>query len=214
MTGNRVLMRRWAIRLTAHAGKVMPDARAEWATAIANELDSIANDHAAFRWAMGAVTTSYKERVWVMRIIMTRAFLAACTGVFYALCARSFWGFYAGHIEVARTDIRNLPADDLVAVHLLTIFSQDLIMNIVIALPFAAFLWFRPSLNYWRYAAVAGIAAIVSVYSESMHWWPGIAFRVNDPGFERFWLGFATVLLSLPTAFAGIRAIRPSPQPS
>jgi len=192
----------------------MPDARAEWATALANELDAIADDYTAFRWAMGAITTGYKERVWVMRVVMTRTFLAACMGVLYALCARSIWGFYAGHIEVARTEIRNLPADGHVAIHLLTIFVQDLTMNIVIALPFAAFLWVRSSLNHWRYAAVAGFAAIVSVYGESMNWWLGISSRVNDPGFVRFWLGFATVLLSLPIAFACIRAIRPLPQAS
>jgi hypothetical protein len=207
-------MRRWAFRLAAHAGKVMPDARAEWATALANELGAIADDYAAFRWAMGAVTTSYKERVWVMRIVMTRTFLAACMGVLYALCARTFWGFYAGHIEVARTEIRNLPADGHVAIQLLTIFVQDLTMNIVIALPFVAVLWIRPSLNHWKYAVVATFAAIVSVYGESMHWWLGMAFKISDPGFERFWLGFATVLLSLPIAFACLRAMRPAPQPS
>ena len=68
MTDERSLIRRWAMRLTSHAGKAMPDSRSEWAPAASNELDAIAGDYAALCWALGAVSTSYKERVKIMRI--------------------------------------------------------------------------------------------------------------------------------------------------
>jgi len=61
-------LRRWAIRLARHAATVMPESRGEWAAAVTNELHAIPADYAALSWAVGAVTTSYKERVRMMSI--------------------------------------------------------------------------------------------------------------------------------------------------
>jgi len=68
MTAGPGLLRRWAIRLARHAATVMPESRGEWAAAVSSELHAIPADYAALRWALGSVTTSYKERVRMMSV--------------------------------------------------------------------------------------------------------------------------------------------------
>jgi hypothetical protein len=55
--------RRWATALAQHAVCVMPAARASWAEAMRRELDHIADDPAALRWALGSVLVSYRARL-------------------------------------------------------------------------------------------------------------------------------------------------------
>ena len=55
--------RRWAVRLALHAACMMPGARSPWADAMRRELDYIADDAAALRWALGCVLASYRSRL-------------------------------------------------------------------------------------------------------------------------------------------------------
>ena len=55
--------RRWAVKLVQHATCVMPGARSPWADAMRRELDYIADDAAALRWALGCVRASYRARL-------------------------------------------------------------------------------------------------------------------------------------------------------
>jgi hypothetical protein len=55
--------RRWAVKLAQHASWVLPGARSPWAEAMRRELDYIADDGAALRWALGCVLASYKARL-------------------------------------------------------------------------------------------------------------------------------------------------------
>ena len=55
--------RRWAMRLAQHAACVLPGARSPWADAMRRELDYIADDSAALRWALGCVLASYRLRL-------------------------------------------------------------------------------------------------------------------------------------------------------
>ena len=55
--------RRLAVRLARHGAAVMPHARSPWAAAMQRELDYIADDRAALRWALGCVLTSYGARL-------------------------------------------------------------------------------------------------------------------------------------------------------
>jgi hypothetical protein len=64
MAANRC--RRMAVTLVRHAARVMPDVRAKdqpWANAMRRELDYIADNPAALRWALGCVLASYKARL-------------------------------------------------------------------------------------------------------------------------------------------------------
>ena len=55
--------RRWAVRLAQHASSVLPGTRSPWAEAMRRELDYIADDAAALRWAIGCVFASYRTRL-------------------------------------------------------------------------------------------------------------------------------------------------------
>lgn len=60
--------RRLAEAILAHAGRMMPPARAVWSAAMAEELHHIEDDRAALRWALGCVAASYMERMNAMKI--------------------------------------------------------------------------------------------------------------------------------------------------
>lgn len=56
-------LRRLAVRLARHAAWVLPSAPSSWAQAMRHELDYIADDSAALRWAFGCMLASYKARL-------------------------------------------------------------------------------------------------------------------------------------------------------
>jgi hypothetical protein len=55
--------RRLALTLARHAARVLPCAPSSWAQAMRHELDYIADDKAALRWAFGCMLASYKARL-------------------------------------------------------------------------------------------------------------------------------------------------------
>jgi hypothetical protein len=57
---------RWrglAVKLAQHAACVMPGAQSPWADAMRRELDYIADNATALRWALGCVLASYRARL-------------------------------------------------------------------------------------------------------------------------------------------------------
>ena len=58
MTSQRVA-RKIAVVLANHAVRALPAQRAEWARAMVTEVDHIANDFEALRWAFGCALASY-----------------------------------------------------------------------------------------------------------------------------------------------------------
>src|SRR5262249_43855076 len=60
--------RRLAVKIAQHASWGLPGARSPWAEAMRRELDYIADDRAALRWALGCVLASYKARLTLPRI--------------------------------------------------------------------------------------------------------------------------------------------------
>jgi len=55
--------RRMAVTVVRHAARVLPGAGSPWAAAMRHELDYIADDRAALRWALGCVAASYAARL-------------------------------------------------------------------------------------------------------------------------------------------------------
>ena len=55
--------RRLAVKLAQHASWVLPGARSPWADAMRRELDYIADDPTAVRWALGCLLASYRARL-------------------------------------------------------------------------------------------------------------------------------------------------------
>lgn len=62
MTAHR-LARRIAAALVNHAVRALPAKRVEWARAMSNEVNHIAHDFEALRWALGCVLASYSIRM-------------------------------------------------------------------------------------------------------------------------------------------------------
>ena len=52
-----------AVMLARHAARAMPGAGSPWAEAMRREIDHIANDPEAVRWALGCVLASYRARL-------------------------------------------------------------------------------------------------------------------------------------------------------
>jgi hypothetical protein len=73
MTAQPHRLRRLARTLAQHAACVMPYARSPWAEAMRRELDYIADDPAALRWALGCVVASYRARLTQRAKFSTRA---------------------------------------------------------------------------------------------------------------------------------------------
>ena len=55
-------LRRLAATLARHAAWMLPGPPSSWAQAMRHELDYIADDSTALRWALGCLLTSYKAR--------------------------------------------------------------------------------------------------------------------------------------------------------
>jgi hypothetical protein len=60
------LRRRVGLALIRHAAAVSPRSRADWARAMAYELEHLPPDESAIRWAFGCVTVIYIERIRAM----------------------------------------------------------------------------------------------------------------------------------------------------
>jgi hypothetical protein len=66
MKNGRSVLRHFAVRLAAHAEKVLPRSRADWARAMRSEIHHISGNHATLKWALGCVFASYSERMRTM----------------------------------------------------------------------------------------------------------------------------------------------------
>ncbi|HET6237925.1 MAG TPA: alpha/beta fold hydrolase [Acetobacteraceae bacterium] len=99
--------RRWrqiVLKLVQHARWVLPGAGSPWADAMRHELDYIADDPAALRWAIGCVLASYRVRVTGLRCGGARTCLrhfAAC-GCLMLLAGLALQGHARGQTEQPR----------------------------------------------------------------------------------------------------------------
>jgi len=92
------LLRALAVRISSHAANVLPPSRHAWAQAMTREIQHIAGDGAAFKWACGCLFASYAERTrtvtysmphvsrWVLALEMLFCF-TPLTLLFVALIA-------------------------------------------------------------------------------------------------------------------------------
>jgi hypothetical protein len=66
MSSRRSIVHQVAVWLAAHAARVLPRDRADWASAIRSEVHHVPGDQAALSWALGCVLASYIERMRTM----------------------------------------------------------------------------------------------------------------------------------------------------
>ena len=137
----------------------------------------------------------------MVRYSVSPIFFAACLGVLYAWVTIIFWGFYAGNNPIDQWLINALAVNGDEMAYRAVISIHDVVVNIVIAAPFAGLLLMRSSLNNWTCVVVAGLAAVLFANWDT-NWSVSLLTGAG------FWLGLAMTLLSLPIAFAGMRAMR------
>jgi hypothetical protein len=101
------LSRRIAARLAAHAARVLPSGRAEWARAMRSEIEHLPMGPEALRWAFGCVVASYTERIdrmtfgtlrvsrWVLGLEMIMCFMWLSL-MFVALATRGLYFGFTG----------------------------------------------------------------------------------------------------------------------
>jgi hypothetical protein len=65
-------LRALAVRISAHAARVLPRGRTAWAQAMTREILHIPTDVAAFKWACGCLFASYAERTRAATYSMPR----------------------------------------------------------------------------------------------------------------------------------------------
>jgi hypothetical protein len=95
--------RRLAQALMRHAARVMPARKMDWGAAMQNELEAIADDQVALRWAIGCVFAGYGERLngmlqtWYVRLGMAGLIaLLACREFFAPLLILAYRMHYIG----------------------------------------------------------------------------------------------------------------------
>jgi pimeloyl-ACP methyl ester carboxylesterase len=95
--------RRLAVRLAQHASWVLPGA-GPWADAMRHELDYIADDAAALRWAFGGLLASYRARLAQLRCLGARASLryVGTGGVLMLAIGLALDGHASGRTEPPR----------------------------------------------------------------------------------------------------------------
>ena len=89
-----------ATKLVRHASRILPGA-GPWADAMRHELDYIADDRAALRWAVGGLLASYRARLAQLRCSSPRASLryVATIGVPLLMIGLALEGHASGQTE-------------------------------------------------------------------------------------------------------------------
>lgn len=121
---------------------------------------------------------------------------AAVVGAAYQWVAAAFWGYYAAITPMQGVLLNVLGSADEATVRSIVTYAHDLVLNIAIALPFAAVFRWVPALRTWFHVTLAvGVHFLLSYGSISLVSWAGLLV------IPRFWAGIAFTLLSLPAAY-------------
>ena len=126
----------------------------------------------------------------------------ALIGAFYWWVWAHFWGMHAADNSLDKwlLDI-NLHRNNL-ALFRLVIWSHDVVVNVLFAVPFASMFMLGARFNNWLC-----VTAAVLVANAAMYWgteWMNLSPLLGSWG---FWAGLGMSLLSLPAAFLIVRAV-------
>ncbi len=129
--------------------------------------------------------------------------LATIVGAFYSWVAVEFWASYsiASPFGVWLRTVLS-PAEHP-SLHLVAIYSHDALVNVLLAIPFAAVLLLFTRLRSWGCLAAAVAGALVMGYRDLE--WLTLTDLAPHVG---FWVGLAMTALSLPLAFLGVKGVQ------
>jgi len=127
--------------------------------------------------------------------------LAALFGAAYVLVATQFWSFYAIGNPVNDWLLVNLAMEGYEASYRVATYSHDLVVNTIIALPFAYLIARLNPKNGLAYLTVAVTVAILFNY-----WWIALDSKALVLMLRtwQFYVGFLVTVASLPLAYFGV----------
>ena len=137
-------------------------------------------------------------------VTLPRLLAAAGIGIVYFWAAATAWGFLSVDNPFNELLLNALVRHErhLVAYRVI-IHAYDIVVNLLIALPFAAVFRFLPMLRSWIYVALATATAVITIYRST---------ELAGPSFLLlswvFWLGVAMAAFSLPVTFALLNRVR------
>lgn len=130
-------------------------------------------------------------------------YAAALAGAAHAFAAVFLWTFLAVSNPIIDWLLDSLARKGHEVTYRLAIYSHDLIVNVMLALPFAVFIAFLTPRRSWSYLWVA-LTVSVCLLNWSLLLDPGHFAIVL--GLPSFYLGTLVMVLSLPLAFAAVIA--------
>lgn len=143
-------------------------------------------------------------------VTLPRLLAAAAIGIAYYWLVVLVWGYVGAYNPVNKILVDALARHGHRISYRLLISLHDVLVNILIALPFAAVFRFLPALRNWTYVVLATAASVIAIYGS-----------INTEalplllGQWQFWYGLALAMFSMPVAFLlwnqlQLRPVRPS----
>jgi hypothetical protein len=134
-------------------------------------------------------------------------FIAAVCGASHAWIASQFWGFYAISNDLIKWSFASFDSKDYEFLSYLVIYTHDLAVNVLIAVPLAiAVALLRPRRN-WKYLWVALVSALLTSY-----WYlliePGALLELVQH--SSFFASLIVFVISMPLAYFAVVTLRKS----
>jgi hypothetical protein len=127
--------------------------------------------------------------------------IAALVGVFYGWVALQFWASYSLNSPLLEWLRTTLPGREHHLLRVSLIYAHDVLLNLLLAVPFAAVFQVFSPLRRWRYVGVAVACALSMTFWGAD--WADVKALVTLAG---FWIPIAMTRLSLPLALLSVRA--------
>lgn len=129
-------------------------------------------------------------------VTLPRLLSAAAIGIAYYWVATFLWGYIAAYNPINEVLLDVLVRRGHITAYRVIISIHDVIVNLFVALPFAAAFRFIPALRNWTYVTLATTASVIAGYAS-------ISAGALSTLFSSwvFWVGLAMAGLSLPAAF-------------
>jgi hypothetical protein len=138
-------------------------------------------------------------------VTLPRLLTAAAIGIAYYWLTVLVWGYVGAYNPINKILLEAFPNQDHRALYRVLISLHDVIINILVALPFAAAFRFVPPLRSWTYVVLATATSLIAIYAS-------LDMRALSLllGSWTFWYGLALAVLSMPIAFALLAQVRPA----
>ncbi len=134
---------------------------------------------------------------------ITKYLVAAFVGLAFSWYSVAFWIRYVVNHPIGDWLLDVLARQGHNGLYYLCIYTHDLIINIVLAVPAAIALTAFEGSNNWRCVMIASATVVIANYWDMV--WSSLPTLVR---FWEFWYGFGVSILWVPIAFAFVKGVR------